>query len=161
MLTCPMCKKPVRGMVSECPSCRADLGLLLDFVENLDDGLARAEAQTRAGHLGQAVWAYLEVLEVDPDNPVARQKVGQVVTAVRQFDRAAPRRRWQERLRRLDGFRRWLTTVGEPQPDTTFRRGLRYALWTIAGLALLGVGFAGGYAVGRSGGPSATASAAP
>jgi hypothetical protein len=161
MFTCPMCKKPVRGLVKECPSCRADLGLLLDFVENLDDGLAKAEAQTRSGHLGQAVWAYLEVLEVDPDNPVARQKVGQVVTAVRQFDRAAPRRRWLERLRRMDHFRRWLGSVGEPQPDTTLRRWMRVALWTALGLVLLALGFAGGYSVGRSGTTAPTASAAP
>jgi hypothetical protein len=34
------------------------------------------------------------VLEVDPDNALARRQVGQVATAVRQFDRTAPGRRW-------------------------------------------------------------------
>src|SRR5439155_115336 len=47
-----------------------------------------------AAELGQAVWAYLEVLEVDPDNAAARRQVGQVATAVRQFDKTAPGRRW-------------------------------------------------------------------
>jgi hypothetical protein len=151
MLTCPMCKKPVRGLVKECPSCRADLGLLLDYVETLDDGLARAEARIRAGQLGPAVWAYLEVLEVDPDNPVARQQVGQVVTAVRQFDRAAPRRRWLERLRRQELFSKWLTSVGESQPDGTSQRWLRYGSLAALALMLLGIGFASGYLGGRSG----------
>jgi hypothetical protein len=145
-----MCKKPVRGLFKECPSCRADLGLLVDFVENLDDGLTRAEARIRDGQLGQAVWAYLEVLEVDPDNPVARRQVGQVVTAVRQFDKAAPRRRWLERLRRQERFRTWLASVGDSQLDGTSRRWLRYGLTAAAALVLLAVGFASGYAVGRS-----------
>ena len=42
------------------------------------------------GELGDAVWKYLEVLEVDPDNAVARRQVGRVATAVRQFDEKAP-----------------------------------------------------------------------
>ena len=49
---------------------------------------------TKAGELGQAVWAYLEVLEVDPDNAAARKQVSQVATAVRQFDLTAPGRKW-------------------------------------------------------------------
>jgi hypothetical protein len=72
----------------------ADLDLLVDYVSHLQGGLERAENLTRAGELGQAVWAYLEVLEVDPDNVAARRQVGQVATAVRQFDRTAPGRRW-------------------------------------------------------------------
>jgi hypothetical protein len=159
MLTCPMCKKPVRGLLKECPSCRADLGLLVDFVEHLDDGLTKAEARIRDGQLGPAVWAYLEVLEVDPDNPVARQQVGQVVTAVRQFDRAAPRRRWLERLRRQERFRSWLTSVGESQLDGTAHRWLRYGIAVAVALVLLGVGFAGGYVVGRTSPPAPPASA--
>ena len=71
-----------------------DLSLLVDYVTNLQDGLSRAEALTRAGELGEAVWAYLEVLEVDPDNATARRQVGKVATAVRQFDQTAPGRRW-------------------------------------------------------------------
>jgi hypothetical protein len=77
----------------------ADLGLLLDYVGHLDEGLRRADNLTRAGELSQAVHAYLEVLEVDPDNPVARRQVGQVATAVRQFDNSAPGRRWLNRMR--------------------------------------------------------------
>ena len=72
----------------------ADLDLLVDYVSHLEGGLERAHNLTRAGELGQAVWAYLEVLEVDPDNPTARHQISQVATAVRQFDRTAPGRRW-------------------------------------------------------------------
>jgi hypothetical protein len=56
--------------------------------------------QTRAGELGEAVWSYLEVLEIDPDSPMARRQVGQVVAAVRQFDEHAPGRRWGRQVRR-------------------------------------------------------------
>src|SRR6516165_7093535 len=99
MLTCPMCKKTLRQLARQCPTCRSDLSLLVDYVEHLDGGLRQAEALTRAGELGEAVWAYLQVLEVDPDNPEARRQVGEVAAAVRQFDRAAPGRRWLKRLR--------------------------------------------------------------
>jgi hypothetical protein len=77
----------------------ADLDLLVEYVNHLHAGLDQAEKLTRAGALGPAVWVYLSVLEVDPDNLTARQQVGQVVTAVRQFDRAAPGRRWLGRMR--------------------------------------------------------------
>src|SRR5262245_19831030 len=108
MLTCPMCKKSLEGLVRECPRCRSDLSLLVDYTSHLQDGLARAQALTRQGELAEAVWAYLTVLEVDPDNPEARRQVGRVATAVRQFDRAAPGRRWVKRLRRRARFRHWL-----------------------------------------------------
>ena len=108
MLTCPMCKKALDGVVRACPRCRADLTLLADHVGLLQEGLDRADSLTRQGALGEAVWAYLEVLEVDPDNPVARQQVGRVATAVRQFDRAAPDRRWLQKLRRRAQIRGWL-----------------------------------------------------
>jgi hypothetical protein len=108
MLTCPMCKKSLEGLVRECPRCRSDLSLLVDYSSHLQDGLVQAQALTRQGELGEAVWAYLTVLEVDPDNPEARRQVGRVVTAVRQFDRADPGRRWVKRLRRRARFRQWL-----------------------------------------------------
>jgi hypothetical protein len=101
-----MCRKPAPDGARLCPRCGTDLTLLVDYLANLHEGLARAEALTRSGELGQAVWAYLEVLEVDPENPTARRQVGQVATAVRQFDRVGPRRRWLERLRRRTRFRR-------------------------------------------------------
>src|SRR5215471_13105650 len=100
MMTCPMCKKKLPGLEKECGNCKTDVSLLVDYVENLQVGLGRAEALTKAGELGEAVWAYLEVLEVDPDNRKAREQVGQVVTAVRQFDKAAPGRRWFNKIRR-------------------------------------------------------------
>ena len=108
MLTCPMCKKTLPESTQQCPRCNTDLSLLNDYVSYLNDGLARADALTRQGELGEAVWAYLEVLEVDPDNAVARQQVGKVATAVRQFDRAAPGRRWLQRLSRHARLHSWL-----------------------------------------------------
>jgi hypothetical protein len=82
----------------QCPSCRAELDLLVDYVNDLQGSLYRAEQLTRSGELGQAVWAYLEVLEVDPDNAAARHQVGQIATAVRQFDRTMPGRLWAQGL---------------------------------------------------------------
>jgi hypothetical protein len=96
---CPQCTKRLVELSRECPYCRSNLDLLVDYVNQLQDGLAQAERFTREGELGQAVWAYLSVLEVDPDNAPARRQVGQVATAVRQFDRTAPGRRWLSRLR--------------------------------------------------------------
>src|SRR5262249_36230041 len=90
MPSCPQCNKPLRELVRRCPSCQADLDLLVDYVSHLQGGLERAENLTRAGELGQAVWAYLEVLEVDPDNAPAKRQVGQVAAAVRQFDSLSP-----------------------------------------------------------------------
>jgi hypothetical protein len=107
MLTCPMCKKSVRLSSRECPTCRTDLSLLVDYVDHLEDGLAKAEALTRAGELGEAMWAYLSVLEVDPDNAEAKRQVGQVAAAVRQFDRIAVGRRWLDKLQRRARFRHW------------------------------------------------------
>jgi hypothetical protein len=98
MPSCPQCNKPLIELTRQCPTCRADLDLLVEYVTGLEGSLTRAEQLTRAGELGPAVWAYLEVLEVDPDNPLARQRVGQVATAVRQFDRTAPGRRWVQGL---------------------------------------------------------------
>jgi hypothetical protein len=112
MLTCPMCKKSVRLGSRECSTCRTDLSLLVAYVDHLEDGLARAEALTRAGELGEAMWAYLAVLEVDPDNAEARRQVGQVAAAVRQFDRIAVGRRWLDKLRRRARFRRWADSWG-------------------------------------------------
>src|SRR4029077_18482650 len=94
MPQCPQCNKPLRELVRRCPSCQADLDLLVDYVSNLRGGLERAQDLTKAGELGQAVWAYLEVLEVDPANSAAKKQVAQVATAVRQFDSAAPGGRW-------------------------------------------------------------------
>jgi hypothetical protein len=98
MLQCPQCTKPLRELVRRCPSCQADLDLLVDYVNQLQGGVERAESMVRAGELGQAVWAYLDVLEVDPDNGPARRQVSQVVAAVRQFDHFVPGRRWANNL---------------------------------------------------------------
>lgn len=100
MLTCPMCKKAVRGLARTCATCQTDLSLLVDYVVGLETGLQRADRLTRAGELGGAVWSYLEVLEVDPDNATARSQVGQVVAAVRQFDQTAKGRIWKRQVER-------------------------------------------------------------
>ena len=98
MPNCPQCTKPLRDFARRCPSCQADLDLLVDYVSHLQGGLDRAENLVKAGELGQAIWAYLEVLEVDPDNPQARKQIGMIVTAVRQFDTVMPGRRWANNL---------------------------------------------------------------
>jgi hypothetical protein len=98
MPNCPQCTKPLRDFTRRCPSCQADLDLLVDYVSHLQGGLERAENLVKAGELGQAIWAYLEVLEVDPDNPQARKQIGLIVTAVRQFDTIMPGRRWANGL---------------------------------------------------------------
>jgi hypothetical protein len=87
-LTCPMCKKELAPAANPCPRCRADLSLLVEFMSNLDEHLNKAEAALKAGELGDAVWAYLNVLETDPEHAVARKQVNKVATAVRQFDEA-------------------------------------------------------------------------
>jgi hypothetical protein len=112
-----MCKKALPDNPQHCPRCGTDLSLLNDYVSNLHEGLARAETLTRQGQLGEAMWAYLEVLEVDPDNPVARRQVGRVATAVREFDRAAPSRRWLRRLDIKAHFRRWLYQLWGPNTE--------------------------------------------
>jgi hypothetical protein len=138
MLTCPMCRKKLRGLEKECGNCRTDVSLLVEYVENLREGLAQAEALTRAGELGEAVWAYLTVLEVDPDNATARRQVGKVVTAVRQFDNTAPGRRWLKRLRKQTRFRRWLARWQERE-DSGLIGGVLWFL-VIFFVLLLGYG---------------------
>src|SRR5258707_12481600 len=88
MLTCPMCKKALEPRASPCSRCRADLTLLVDFMSNLDEHLNKADAAIKAGEIGEAVWAYLNVLETEPDHPVAKKQVLKVATAIRQFDEA-------------------------------------------------------------------------
>lgn len=141
MLICPMCKKRLPGLERRCRSCQTDVSLLVDYVEHLDDGLGRAEALTRAGELAEAVWAYLGVLEVDPDNATARRQVGQVAAAVRQFDRAMPGRRWKKRLEKQARFRRWLASA-ESEGG--------FSGWLFAGLAvvLVVVALVLGYSLG-------------
>jgi hypothetical protein len=93
MPACPQCTKPLRELVRKCPSCQADLDLLVDYVSHLSGGVERAEKLARDGELGEAVWTYLEVLETDPDNAAARKQVGRIVTAVRRFDMSTAARR--------------------------------------------------------------------
>jgi hypothetical protein len=87
-LNCPMCKKALEARANPCPRCHTDLTLLVDFMSNLDEHLTKADDALKRGELGEAVWAYLNVLETDPDHDVARRQVSKVATAVRQFDEA-------------------------------------------------------------------------
>jgi hypothetical protein len=131
MFSCPnpSCKKPLPALTRTCSFCRTDLSLLVDYAGDLQSALERAAALTRCGELGAAVWSYLEVLEVDPDNPAARHQVAQVAAAVRQFDQA--------KLARLRG--------NEP----ALARDFWAALWkVVVGIALLLVAFWIGYRVG-------------
>jgi tetratricopeptide repeat protein len=136
MPQCPQCNKPLVELTRRCPSCMADLDLLVDYVSHLEGGLVRANNLTRAGELGQAVWAYLEVLEVDPDNPTARYQIGQVATAVRQFDRTAPGRRW------LHGMRNGL--FGDPEKSP-----LLFGVRLVLVVLLLLLAFSLGYSFGN------------
>lgn len=138
MLTCPMCKKSVRLTNRECPTCRTDLSLLVEYVDQLEDGLAKAEALTRAGELGEAVWAYLAVLEVDPDNAEAKRQVGQVAAAVRQFDRIALGRRWLDKLHRRARFRHWAESWGGNGQGTFW---VAFVVGTTLVLAALALGW--------------------
>lgn len=139
MLTCPMCKKKLRGLEKECLNCRTDVSLLVHYVEDLREGLARAEALTRAGELGESVWAYLAVLEVDPDNATARRQVGQVATAVRQFDQTAPGRRWRKKLHKQTRFRRWMANWN-PEGEAT-NSLLSGVLWFLLIFGALMIGY--------------------
>ncbi len=138
MLTCPMCKKRLNGLEKECTKCQTDVSLLVDYVENLQEGLVRADALTKQGELGEAVWAYLEVLEVDPDNATARRQVGQVVTAVRQFDKAAPGRRWLKQLQKNTRFQRWKANLKSEGDGAGWISGV---LWFVIVLGALILGF--------------------
>jgi hypothetical protein len=134
-----MCKKKLRGLEKECLNCRTDVSLLVHYVEDLREGLARAEALTRSGDLGEAVWAYLAVLETDPDNAVARRQVGQVATAVRQFDQTAPGRRWRKKLQKQTRFRRWMANW-DPEGDVTTSL-LSGLLWFLLIFGALMIGY--------------------
>ncbi len=139
MITCPMCKKKLSTAtpVKECPSCRCDVSLLVDYVQHLREGLVQADAFTRSGELGEAVWAYLEVLEIDPDNATARRQVGKVVTAVRQFDQTAPGRRFLKRIQKQNRFRRWMARANEDGELTSWFANLGWFILFV-GIFLLG-----------------------
>jgi hypothetical protein len=154
MLTCPMCKKKLRGLERQCLNCRTDLSLLVDYVENLRVGLQHAEEFTRRGELGQAVWAYLAVLEVDPENALARRHVGQVATAVRQFDRTTPARRWHSKLQKQNRFRRLISRWTEDSDGVSWlNAALQFLL--VLGALLIGYALGSGWRV-NPGGPEGT-----
>ena len=127
MPNCPQCTKPLNDIARRCPSCQADLELLVDYVSHLQGGLQRAENLTKAGELGMAIWAYLEILEVDPDNPQARKQISQVVTAVRQFDSVIPGRRWANGL--------------PPQPPVPPRPWWHWLIFSGVVIAALAIGY--------------------
>lgn len=126
LLTCPMCKKQLEPAATPCPRCRTDLNMLVDYMNNLDEHLQKAEAAVKAGEIGDAVWAYLNVLETDPEHPVARRQVTKVATAIRQFDEAKRTGR-----------------------NTAMMIG---AVIAVAVILLIGGAFAGGYFLGHGNG---------
>ena len=84
------------------------------------------------------------MLEVDPDNATARRQVGQVATAVRQFDQTAPGRRWLKKLRKQTRFRRWMASWNpEGESGTSLLNGL---FWFILIFGALMVGYVIGVA---------------
>lgn len=85
---CPLCKKSLPQLQRACPRCQADLSLLVDLTTQVRAAMDSAERHTREGELAEAIWSYLAVLELDPDNPQALRQVGMVAAAVRHFDRA-------------------------------------------------------------------------
>jgi hypothetical protein len=133
-----MCKKPLRELERNCPSCKTDLSLLVDYVSHLREGLQHAESLTKEGQLGDAVWAYLAILEIDPDNATARKQVGKVATAVRQFDKTAPGRRWLAELHKRSRRRSWFGEGGE---EMTWGRLISSLLWYL--LLIVGGGVVG------------------
>jgi hypothetical protein len=136
MLKCPMCRKTLPEREKTCKNCKADVSLLVEYVSNLEEGLQRAEQLTRSGELGEAVWAYLAVLEVDPDNATARRQVGKVATTVRQFDGTAPGRRWMKQLQRRRGFTRWMQQWKEGETGDWITNLMWFAV--IVGVLLMG-----------------------
>jgi hypothetical protein len=140
MIICPMCKKVTQAGEPRCPRCDTDVSLLHNYVNHLRQGLDEADKLTRAGELGDAVWAYLEVLEIDPDNATARRQVGKVATAVRQFDEMAPGRRWLRRLKSQTRFRRWVSRMQEDEGDLA--GWLSSLFWILLVLAALVLGYA-------------------
>lgn len=138
MHRCPQCSKPLPDLVRRCPTCQADLDLLVDLAGQMRGGLEKAEAATRAGELGEAVWSYLEVLEADPDNPGARRQIARIATAVRQFDLSTPARRWAS---------------GMPAEETFWEKWGKVISAAAAGLML---GLLIGLLVGRSRFPAKT-----
>lgn len=141
MLNCPMCRRALRGDEKECANCKADVSLLVAYVDNLRQGLVQAETLTRQGELGEAVWAYLAVLEVDPDNATARRQVGKVVTAVRMFDQTAPGRRWLKRLQKQTTLTRWLASMQEGEGLSI----VGWAFWSLFIFVVLVIGYIAGY----------------
>ena len=133
MPACPQCNKPLRELVRRCPTCQADLDLLVDYVSHLSGGLERADNLAKAGEFGEAVWAYLEVLETDPDNGPARKQIGRVVTAVRKFDLSTPARRVAIGLPPHEprGYWTWL-----PRNDVLLGAAVMFLAGVIVGLVV-------------------------
>jgi hypothetical protein len=138
MLKCPMCEKNVPEHEKTCGKCGTDVSLLVNYIDDLREGLDQARALTRRGELADAVWKYLEVLEVDPDNTEARRQVGRVATAVRQFDEKAPGRRWFKKLEKRNRWRRWLNSLGGDGEGTAW---ITTSLWIMLVVAALCFGY--------------------
>ena len=82
-MRCPQCKTDLEGQPAQCPRCKADLSILADTLSRVEQLRARAEESRRAGAMGAAVEAYLEMLELDPTDAEAQAAVGQTLRAMR------------------------------------------------------------------------------
>jgi hypothetical protein len=140
-----MCEKAVPEHDKVCGKCGTDVSLLVNYVDDLEEALRHADALTRRGELGDAVWKYLEVLETDPDNSVARRQVGRVATAVRQFDEKAPGRRWFKKLQKQNRWRRWMANMNT---DGDLTGWLTNVFWVILVLSALVFGYLWGVTQG-------------
>jgi hypothetical protein len=133
-----MCEKAVPERDKVCGKCGTDVSLLVNYVDDLEVGLRQADSFTRRGELGDAVWKYLEVLEMDPDNAQARRQVGRVATAVRQFDEKAPGRRWFKKLQKQNRWRRFMSNMNS---DGDMGGWLTNVFWIILVLSALVFGY--------------------
>jgi hypothetical protein len=133
-----MCEKAVPEHEKVCGKCGTDVSLLVNYIDDLEESLRQADALTRRGELGDAVWKYLEVLEVDPDNAAARRQVGRVATAVRQFDEKAPGRRWFKKLQKQNRWRRWMANMNS---DGDMAGWLTNVFWFILVVSALFLGY--------------------
>jgi hypothetical protein len=158
MLSCPQCKKTHFELLRQCPTCQADLSLLADFLVGVQNGLNRAETHVRNGELGQAVRAYLDVLEIDPENATARSRMAEWARAVRHFDRPSRQRR-RHRRRKPPLLPAAPTPAPSPSPSalanlsapavvTPGQRTLPLWVLALVGATLLLLGLGLGYVCG-------------
>jgi hypothetical protein len=147
MITCPQCKKTVAVPIQRCGSCQTDLTLLSGFVHGLAGTVDKAEALLRAGELAAAVREYLAILEVDPENAVARKRVAELAAIVRHFDRP-PRKRQRRWKRKSPAISAPIAQESPPGPPPISKSRFPAMAIVLVGLASLVMGLAIGVFLG-------------